>query len=373
MTPGDHDSRFSRRALFAGAGAVAVGAAGVIAGRAWTDGDPGEVTTIAATGMHQAGIARPQTPQRTCLVMVADVDPGAIRASLATLGDRVRALASGTEPTVPASGDLSVTVGVGPRVLSASGHPGISHLLTLPTFAGDEALRADRRGGDLYISLNADDPTVLEPAAAVVTETIAGWRLRWSDLGFRGTPDGDIVRNPFGYHDGVVIPRGTEELDREVWISDGPFAGGTICVIRRFRLATDRFRALSTTRRDQIIGREQGTGAPLSGGVLHDEVNLTAKSADGTFLTPAHSHVRAAHPSFTGSGLMLRRSYGYRTSADDHGHLFISFQKDIGTFTRTQLRMDDMDELMTFSTPTATAAFLILPGFTADRPLGSML
>ena len=74
---------------------------------------------------------------------------------------------------------------------------------------------------------------------------------------------------------------------------------------------------------------------------------------------------------------MLRRSYSYRDSDTDHGHLFISYQNDVQAFAKTQLRLDDVDDLMKYVTPTATAAFAILPG-TADaagapRPLGSTL
>ncbi len=45
---------------------------------------------------------------------------------------------------------------------------------------------------------------------------------------------------------------------------------------------------------------------------------------------------------------------------------------DISLALRQQ-RMDDIDALMGFSTPTATCAFAILPGFDADHPLGSTL
>ncbi|TPX00947.1 peroxidase, partial [Schumannella luteola] len=138
------------------------------------------------------------------------------------------------------------------------------------------------------------------------------------------------------------------------------------CVMRRFRLDVDGFRALAPADRDATIGRVQSTGAPLSGGARDDQVNLGAKAADGTLLIPPHAHARAAHPSFTGSPLMLRRSYSYRVDEADHGHVFISYQNDVQTFARTQLRLDEVDALMRFSTPTATAAFAILPGISGD-------
>ena len=55
------------------------------------------------------------------------------------------------------------------------------------------------------------------------------------------------------------------------------------------------------------------------------------------------------------------------------GLLFTAFQKDINTFERTQLRMDEMDALMEFLTVKTTAAFAILPGYSQAKPLGSTI
>ena len=133
-------------------------------------------------------------------------------------------------------------------------------------------------------------------------------------------------------------------------------------VIRRFQLDTVAFRALPAEQQDATIGRHRVDGTPLSGGALLDEIDVNAKAENGDLLVPAGAHASAAHPSFTGSGLMLRRSYSFRTSATDAGHMFISFQNDVSTFATTQLRLDEVDDLMQFVTPTATAAFVILPG-----------
>ena len=102
-------------------------------------------------------------------------------------------------------------------------------------------------------------------------------------------------------------------------------------------------------------------------------VDLEAKTPDGRYVTPARSHARAAHPSFTGSTTMLRGSYSFTDSDGSRGLLFRCFQRDLDTFVRTQRRLDDVDDLMRFVTPTASASFLVLPGFDADRPLGATL
>ena len=43
------------------------------------------------------------------------------------------------------------------------------------------------------------------------------------------------------------------------------------------------------------------------------------------------------------------------------------------TFTETQFRLDEKDALMDRVTATASASFLVLPGFSEHQPLGSML
>ena len=210
-----------------------------------------------------------------------------------------------------------------------------------------------------------------------LTSTVTGFRLSWSEFGFRGPADEGVTRNPFGYFDGIIVPRTPADLAQDVWIGTGPLAGGTICVVRRFRMDIDRFRALSLDAQDRTIGRHRSDGSPLSGGGRFAQINLEAKADNGDLLVPAHAHARAAHPSFTGSRLMLRRSYSYRASAQDQGHLFISYQNDVAAFSRTQLRLDDVDDLMQYVTSTATAAFAVLPGGVGSdgrsRPLGAAL
>ena len=70
---------------------------------------------------------------------------------------------------------------------------------------------------------------------------------------------------------------------------------------------------------------------------------------------------------------MLRRSYSYANGADDRGIVFVSFQNDVSVFARTLHRMEEVDDLLPFTMATASGAFAVLPGFTADRPLGATL
>ncbi|MEU4761838.1 hypothetical protein AB0H12_01200 [Actinosynnema sp. NPDC023794] len=132
-----------------------------------------------------------------------------------------------------------------------------------------------------------------------------------------------------------------------------------------------RFAALPVPDQEAVFGRRRDTGAPLSGGAIASDPDLGAKTPDGRYLIPADAHVRRAHPNAVGVGHMLRRSY--TIDEPGPGLLFISFQNDLRTFTNTLTRMDAVDALLPFTTATAGATFLILPGFDRRHPLGATL
>jgi dye decolorizing peroxidase len=335
---------------------------------------PGAAARVECAGASQAGVDRPWAPQRHALLLVLGWESQEPAPELAALGERILELtgADAGNPILPdGAGDLTVTVGLGPelvRIYGASlpgGEP-------LPLFRDDERIDPQRLGGDLMLLIAADDPGALDPVADALRVTIPGAELRWKQRGARSPSDGPRARNPLGFHDGVIVPQGEDELTENVWF--GPRdARATICVIRRFRLDRQGFTALSLPDRERAIGRDL-SGVPLTGGDPFAEGDLQAKTPEGEFVIPARSHLRAAHPSFTGSRLMLRRSYAYDDGADDAGLLFISYQRDLRSYVETQRRMDEVgDELMSFARATASATFLVLPGFTQRRPLGKTL
>lgn len=338
-----------------------------------------------ARDKHQRGIDAPETPQAHGLVLVGDLtfldvaDSDQEVDAVGQLGVFLLALQGAIEsafadPAIAPDGpgDLTVTVGFGPRAVRLIS-PKLPGATELPEFAGDSGIDGRSRGGDLLLALHGGDPGLLGRAATALVAALPQLRHRWQQRGFRGPGSGTVVRNPLGHLDGVIVPRGPTEMAENVWISDGPAAGGTICVIRRLRLDQDRFSVLSQTEQERIIGRRRSDGAPLSGGAPTEQVDLTAKTADGQYLVPARSHSRAAHPSFTGSALMLRRGYAFDNGVADAGLLFICFQRDLDTFVATQRRLDEQDDLMDYATPTASASFLIAPGFWAGKPLGASL
>ena len=373
----------TRRGVLIGAVAATVGAvAGVAAGAAVVNpqqlnaplpaAEPG--APVDATGANQAGIARPHTPQRFGRVRVLDVADGADPTGwLAELGGRILELTAGVPLVLPdGAGDLTVTVGLGPRIVAAI-DPEMPGTAELPSFAGDDSIPASARGGDLLLAVYSSDPGSLAPVLDDLGALVPAASTRWEQAVFRAPGEGTKTRNPLGFHDGVIVPKGDAELDENVWIASGAAAGGAICVIRRLRLDAERFRALPVDGQEKIFGRRRDTGAPLSGGGPDAQIDLSARTPEGDPVVPADAHARAAHPSFTGSALMLRRGYAFDNGDGDSGLMFICFQHDLRTFTATQQRLDDVDALREFTHATASATFLILPGFDRDRPLGSTL
>ncbi|MEU5613282.1 Dyp-type peroxidase [Streptomyces sparsogenes] len=378
------DSRPSRRAFIGATGTVtAVGlSAGCQSPSARpdrSDAAPAPTPSVSPTGRYQAGITLPQPAQRHLLAVVADlVDDGSARPLLAELGEAVRALTKGTDARLMGlpPGDLTVTIGVGPRLVRKV-DPDLPGAKDLPRFSREQIARR-ARGGDLLVQICADDPLLLPVVAAALLEQ-AGDRIqeRWRQSGSRGANvrvDKDLAapRNLFGFVDGIVGPHTKAQQERDLWLAGpAPVAGGTIAVLRRMELDLPRFAKLSVAEQEAVFGRRRDTGVPLSGGTIASGPDLGAKTPDGRYLVPADAHARRAHSTAVGVGLMLRRSYSIDGPAP--GLLFISFQNDIRTFTNTLTRMDNSDALLDFTTTTAGATFLILPGFDEEHPLGSRL
>ncbi|MDX3192816.1 Dyp-type peroxidase [Streptomyces sp. MN03-5084-2B] len=351
----------SRRSVLLGAGAAGLLSA-CSAPAAASDPD-----VVAAFGAQQAGIARPAPPQRHVGLSVWDLprgtDRGWLGALLAALGRRAAALGAGGDPALadlPPS-RLTVTVGLGPRIVAAAA-PDLPGAQDLPEFPGDGP---GDRGGDLLLQVCADEALV---AALVTTElaAIGEMSLRWRRTGFRGPSSSDgSARNVLGFADGIVVPKTDAELAADVWL-DGPPAvrGGTIAVVRAIRLDTAAFHALPVAAQERVIGRRKATAEPLSG----PELDLGAKTPDGEYRIPADAHIRRAHPLMVGAGVMLRRGY-----SSEEGLLFISFQRELRTFVATQHRMSEGDALLRYATTTASATFLVLPGFSENVPLGHTL
>jgi dye decolorizing peroxidase len=292
------------------------------------------------------------------------------------MGEAVLGLTGGRDPRLAgmSPGDLTVTVGIGPRLVRAAGErlPGADDL---PRFPRERMTDSDR-GGDVMVQLCASDPLLL-PGAAAAVSSIAGLTERWRQAAFRGPnvavgSRGSAPRNLLGFVDGIVVPRGDAEYARDVWLPPGtPVAGGTIAVVRRMEIDVERFLAHDVAAQERIIGRRRASAAPLSGGTPATNPDLGAKTPDGAYVIPADAHLRRANPVSTGVPTMLRRSYSFADAAA--GLLFVSFQNDLHTFVATLNRMSTSDALLEYTTTTRSGTFLVLPGFGAARPLGASL
>ena len=381
-------ARLTRREALVAGGGVALGA-GVATGVGFAvRARPPTIVPASESSRFQLGVAQPETPQSHGLIAVfdfAELTSTALSATLMHLSTAILTCTSASafdpDVTPEGPGDLTVTIGLGPRAIRAV-DPTLPGALDLPRFAGDDTIEPNYVGGDLLVAIYSSDAGVLDAVLRRLTSDVPAISQRWQQRGFRSSGYGTVARNPFGYKDGVIVPRGDAELAENVWITDGALANATVCVIRRLRLAVNSFRAQPIGRQDEIVGRRRLDGAPLSGGAPDGPIDVNAKTASGELLIPPRSHVRAAHPSFTGSALMLRRGYAYAngivtladgTEVDDSGLMFICFQNDLEVFAKTQLRLDELDDLREFTTTTASATFLILPGFSEDLPLGAPL
>lgn len=333
--------------------------------------------TVDPTGPHQAGVAHPLPAPGHLVLTVWDLRPAArLDRLLAGIGELTRALAAGGHPALNGLPPrrLTVTTGLGPRVVAALGRdlPGAADL---PRFAREQRISPGDRGGDLALQVAADDPVVLGLAVSALRGQLAGQATpRWSQSAFRGPQDGPAARNVLGFADGITVPRSAQQLDDSVWLpADTPrVGGGTVMVVRRLLLDTARFAALALGEQERVIGRRRATGVPLSGGSGTTDVDLRARTPDGQYVVPALAHARRASPLPLGVGMMMRRSYSIADAAGS-GLLFVAFQRELRTFVATQTQLDAGDALTAFATPTAGATFLVLPGFTARAPLGSAL
>ncbi|MFD4959555.1 Dyp-type peroxidase [Microbacterium sp. NPDC058389] len=327
-------------------------------------------------GAHQAGIARPQLLQRQLQLAVLDLDDvpiAELAARLDACGKTIADLCAGEHPGLGglAPARLTVTIGVGGRIVSTA-FGGALGWTDLPAFSRDD-IPDDRRDGDVLVLCRSDDGAVAALARDAVIAGLGG-RARWTASGFTSAADGPATRNLVGFHDGISLPQAAAELDESVWLADGAASGGSIAVVRVMPIDTAAFTALDLHAQEAAVGRTRSTGAPLSGGAASDDPDLNAKSAAGVFDIPVDAHVRRAHPLPTGlDGLMMRRSYAYSNGPDDQGAIFVSFQRSAGYFIRTQQRLDESDALLAHTRTTASGAFLILPGFTAEHGLGRAL
>ncbi|WP_261562913.1 Dyp-type peroxidase [Frankia tisae] len=375
------------------AGAGLLGGAGVLGGALAPRGLPGlgagtalatDDALAASDARHQPGIA--DTALGWLVFTAYDLtaaDPGTARSSLAAV---LRAWTSGAAAltTGPAPGGgragLTVTVGLGASALRHAGLDGRvpGELADIPAMPGDQ-LDPARGGGDLGVQVCATDPATAIAAAARMGALAAPFAAaRWEQRGFQPTASDsanppDVHRNLMGQLDGMSnLQPGTPQFDQAVWASGEPawMRDGSYLVIRRIRMLFDAWNRLTGTDRDEVIGRRESDGVPLSagpGGTAFTVPDINVRRADGRFAIAADAHVRVSSPPANGGAVLFRRGYSYDDGLDstgtrDAGLFFMAYQADPRTaFVPIQQSMAASDALNTFTRHTSSALFAVPP------------
>ncbi len=376
----------------AGAGAIGGGLAGAGIARALPGGGPqrpGEQVAGQAYsphGPHQAGIVTP-TPGSTQLLAfnLLEPDPAPLAKLLKLWSGDIEALLAGRpvpgDPTpelAQAGRSLTVTVGLGPRVFTL---PGLARrrpdgFVDIPPMRHDR-LQERWNGGDLLVIVAADDATTVEYAARRLARDAATFTTpAWVQSGsWRGSgPTGAPVtgRNLFGQLDGSGNPGG-DELDAAVWARDQLpwFAGGTCLVVRRIEMDLDFWDRTTRERQEKVIGRRLDTGAPLTGALETDALDLSARDAAGNPVIPADAHSRRSHPDENSGRRFLRRGLNYtHTEVVDgrpvttSGLVFLAFAANLAhQFVPVQSRLDESDALNDWTRAIGSAVFAVPGGF----------
>ncbi len=350
--------------------------------------------TATPHGEHQPGVATPAAPATdlVALDLRAGVGRDGLRRLLRLWTGDVEALSAGRPaPGDPAPGlaaaevGMTITVALGPAALRAARIPAPPGFAPVPPMQHD-ALEERWSGGDLLVTVAAAEATTVAHAVRMLVRDAGPFaRLRWRQSGsWKGTDaQGRPVtgRNLFDQVDGSGNPRaGTREFDRAVWLDSGPWRGGTTVVVRRIRMDLDRWDDLTRAEQEGAVGRDLVTGAPLTGGAEHHQLDLQSRRA-GRLVIPADAHARRSHPSQNAGRRIFRKGHNYvdtiaegRDTRMESGLIFTSYQADLeDQFVRIQQRLDEQDALNEWTTAIGSATFAVLPGFWPGGWLGDGL
>lgn len=402
----------SRRGLLgllgAGGAGLAAGVFGTLGTQALTNDDAAR--TYPFFGAHQQGITTlsPDALVLTSLTLMPGVTVDDVRellsdwtfaASRLTRGlEVVEGGAEGDHPDAPPpdtgealgldAAGLTLTFGVGPsffddRLGLADRRP--EALKDLPLFAGD-LLESTWSGGDLVIQACAADAQVaLHATRNLVRIAFGTAQAKWMQTGFthaeRSAAKSMTPRNLLGFKDGSANLRvdDPEHLAEFVWVGDEDqpwLAGGTYLVARRIRMTVEAWDRTRLSEQERVIGRTKVTGAPLTGGVEADDVDLDATSSAGSPVVDIDAHVRLAHPTTVGTRL-LRRPFNYVQGITgvgqmDAGLIFLAFQRSPEQFTTIQRSLSS-DLLNEYIRHIGSAVFAIFPGASDDTYVGQAL
>lgn len=349
---------------------------------------PGSVVPF--LGHRQAGIVTP--PQTHARWVAADLRPGGDREDVVRLlrvwTDDIARLTAGQGPITDQAPELArdphrltVTIGVGPRLLEAARVDVPAWLKALPAFDIDD-LDPAWSGGDIVLQICADSAATVSHAHRHLLTAGAGYvRQRWIQQGFREPvreADWAATRNLMGQVDGTVQPLLDGSDDGLLF--GGPDAGawedGSSMIVRRIAMNLDTWDELDRGAREHAIGRDLARGAPLTGEQERDAPDLWATDELGLPVIDPVSHMRRAMPRRPHERF-LRRPYNYEDAAtrrgalSDAGLVFVAFQSDpVRQFVPVQRRLAKQDVLNIWTTPVGSAVLGVLPGCREGEWLG---
>jgi deferrochelatase/peroxidase EfeB len=348
-------------------------------------------------GLHQAGIAT--SPQGFTSFAVFDVT-AATRGALQSLLQRWTAAAarmtSGEAPDAADPDDapglpparLTVTFGFGAGLFEKDGQDRFGlrarrpeALIDLPPFPAD-ALDPARTGGDISVQACAEDPQTAFHALRRLARIAAGdARIRWAQPGFLSSRGAGTPRNLLGFKDGTqnVNIADPFALDTFVWSGlEGPASmrGGTYLVVRRIRLAVERWDAVDVREQERTIGRRKVSGAPAGGEREFEVERFDQRDGEGRLTIAVDAHVRLASYEANRTRI-LRRGYSYEDGGVrgyEAGLLFMAYQKDPRRgFVKMFGHMAGSDRLMQFTTHVGSGVFAVPPGVALGGWVGETL
>lgn len=297
------------------------------------------------------------------------------------------------------SANLTLTFGFGAGLFTKDGKDryGLASkrpaaLVDMPKFNGDQLI-AEKSGGDISVQACAEDPQVAFHAVRQLARLAADVaQIRWAQAGFlSGAGGGETPRNLMGFKDGTQQPKPAEH-DKFVWVgAEGPdwMQGGSYVVARRIRIALEHWDNTQVDFQEEVVGRRKYSGAPLTGKVETDALDLAAADKDGNSVIPDNAHVRLANAATNGGAQILRRGYSYNDGVNftaerwppwkqgmeyDAGLFFLCYQQDPREgFIKIFDKMAKLDALNQFATHTSNGVFACPPGVHEGEFIGQKL
>jgi deferrochelatase/peroxidase EfeB len=256
-------------------------------------------------------------------------------------------------------------------------------------FLANDKLDPDRSHGDVLLSISsAHEDVNLFALRQLMRVTRATMALHWMLDGYnrrsQAGPGEAGVRNLMGFVDGTANLKEDQaaQMDRYVWMQPGDdepawTVGGSYHVLRAIRMFVEFWDRTKLSEQEALIGRRKVDGAPLDG---HHETDILDYAADPDGkITPLTAHIRLANPRTpeTEGDLLLRKGLSFSRGFDGSGHLdqglaFVSYQRTMGQFLRTQSRLAG-EPLEEYIQPQGGGFFFALPGAPEGAWLGQSL